>query len=135
MAFLEPKVDIKNVDDLKGTVLSPEGVHPLLPEFLKIGVHMWRVGLLHPAVKRLQQHDGLCDPECQEIGILGGIPATRTGEVFLHEIIEALDSIYALDMPHNTIQVLAVGLFQVLMDNDLLDPEFLGLEQEARIIN
>jgi hypothetical protein len=122
-------------EDSKGTVLSPDGPHPLLPETVKICGHIWKVGLLHPSVKRLQQHDGLCDPESHEIGILGGMPDTRTGEVFLHEIIEALDSLFALDMPHNTVQVLAVGLFQVLIDNDLLHPDFLGLVEEERILN
>ena len=110
--------------------LNPAFPHPQLPMQLKIIGHIWNVGLLHPSLKKLQQHDGLCDPESHEIAIQDGLPPSRTIAVFIHEILEALDATFALETPHNTIQVLAEGLFQVFMDNGFFNMEFLGLEED-----
>ncbi len=110
--------------------LDPSKAHPQLPVELKIAGHIWQVGLLHPSIKKMQQADGLCDPENHEIAVVDGMPASRTVEVLIHEIIEALDATYALEMPHPTIQTLGVGIFQVFADNGLLHPEFLGLGDE-----
>lgn len=38
----------------------------------------------------------------------------------LHEIIECINSIYDLNLNHQTIQTLEAGLFQIYKDNELL---------------
>jgi len=36
------------------------------------------------------------------------------GETFLHEVVEMVDKIYGLELPHPAIQTLAAGIYQAL---------------------
>lgn len=44
-------------------------------------------------------------------------------ETFLHEILEAIDKLYNLQINHTTLTVLSMGLFSVIRDNRV---DFLG---------
>jgi len=41
----------------------------------------------------------------------------RHGEIFIHEVIEAINDIYNLSIKHDDMMVLGVALYQLLQDN------------------
>lgn len=41
------------------------------------------------------------------------------GEIFVHEILEGIDSIYGLDIDHRVLSTLSASLYQVLKENKL----------------
>ena len=43
----------------------------------------------------------------------------RQWETLFHEIIEAINSQYNLELPHQTINILGSAIFQVIKDNNL----------------
>jgi hypothetical protein len=43
----------------------------------------------------------------------------RHGEIFMHEVIEAINDIYNLSVDHDDMMVLGVTLYQVLKENKL----------------
>lgn len=83
---------------------------------VKIGGRTYRIkykdGLarLHDAAGRS------CASKCTiDIDPVGATHHKR--EIFWHEVIEQLNYIYELNLPHSTITVLGAGLYQVLADN------------------
>lgn len=48
------------------------------------------------------------------IEVQDGMSNMRTFETTVHEMIEAVDTIYELDLPHKTIMALSAGLAQAL---------------------
>lgn len=55
----------------------------------------------------------------QKITIDESLPQDKKEETLLHEIIEALNGYYSLNLEHRTISVLGFGLYQVLKENKL----------------
>lgn len=94
-----------------------------LPNTLKIMGHTWKLGAVTPLAERLHGEftDGLCDLVRMEIAIHPEMPPSLVKETLLHEIIEALNGLMKLGLDHGTIQLLGLGLFQVLSDNGLLN--------------
>jgi len=62
---------------------------------------------------------GAFDPMKMTIGIEKDLCDQNKSEVLMHEVIEAINSIYDLGMSHNAIQVLGVTLRQFLLDNNI----------------
>lgn len=55
----------------------------------------------------------------QKIIIDESLPQDKKEETLLHEIIEALNGYYSLNLEHDVITTLGFGLHQVLKDNKL----------------
>ena len=55
----------------------------------------------------------------QKIIIDSSLPEDKKQETLLHEIIEALNGYFSLDLDHEVITTLGFGLYQVLKDNKL----------------
>ena len=90
-----------------------------IPKYLKIGgkqitVKFVPVGDLGSALARWE-------PTTYTIKIENNPkwPREKTEEAFLHEIIEAVDSFYELDLPHIKINLLGEVLYQIFKDNQL----------------
>lgn len=67
--------------------------------------------------EEMAEHGDACGmylPRQQVILLSNNLTATEEAETLIHEIIEAANSIYELDMPHTVIQSLAVVLQQAL---------------------
>jgi hypothetical protein len=61
--------------------------------------------------------DGSTDFATNRILIRDELTADNKQSTVLHEIIEALNGIYDLNLPHQTIQTLEAGIFQIYKDN------------------
>ncbi len=61
---------------------------------------------------------GLYDEKTMTIQIRKDLTPTMAGEVFWHEIIEAINDMYELKLPHPKIQTLGVALHQVVQSLD-----------------
>lgn len=57
----------------------------------------------------------------QRIRIEKSLTKERQFGVLLHEIIEAIDYHYQLELEHNKIKAFETALYQVLKDNDMLN--------------
>lgn len=93
-----------------------------LPDKLKIMGHTWKLGGMNPLVNRVNAEytDGICDSARMEIAILPDLQPSQVMEILIHETIEALNIMLALDLEHNIITLLGLGIFQVLGDNGFL---------------
>lgn len=60
---------------------------------------------------------GYCLPRRQEIVIKSGQTEQSRDSTLLHEIIEAVNVIYCLNLRHRQIELLEVGLYQALKTN------------------
>lgn len=49
-----------------------------------------------------------------KIGLDEGAEGPRLGEAFWHEVFEAINDFYELDLPHPKIQLLGMAIYQVL---------------------
>jgi len=107
-------------------VRNEDTTYDFIPEVIDIMGHPWRVTDMHPAINQMAgdgngAYEGYCDAALQEIAILPGLPEDKAVEVLFHEIVESLNNIMTLDLEHTTIQLLALGFFQVLYGNDFLN--------------
>lgn len=57
---------------------------------------------------------GVCDPRHKAIALSTRLDYESLCEVYIHEIIEAVNALYTLDIPHPAIQCLALGIHQAL---------------------
>jgi len=60
---------------------------------------------------------GTCRTQALEIEIDDAIPVSAQEEALVHEIIEAINYHYELELEHNKITVLGAALHQVLAEN------------------
>ena len=88
------------------------------PESVKIGAHDWKV-TINPNYYKDSGHTGTCAMHAQHIIIDGAATDSYQEEVLLHEIIEAINYMYELELPHNKITTLGNTLYQVLKENDI----------------
>lgn len=89
-----------------------------IPEKLKVIGHTYEIRMTNEA--RL----GMSSPGTQccnllRIELSPTEPESRTAEIFLHEIFEAINGHLELNLEHPQITSLSEGLFQVLRDNEL----------------
>lgn len=88
----------------------------IIPSKVKIGSHTYTI--LRESSMR-GSGIGSCSPWELTIRVIddNGAKESRIAEALLHEIIEAIDSHYNLNLPHDKLTVLGELLFGVLRDN------------------
>lgn len=82
-----------------------------LPKQVEIGGHLIKV----TEVTGLASRHGECGSfqlSSLTIEIDKGLPDTLKEETLWHEIVEAINAIYELELPHRSIQILGVGIHQ-----------------------
>lgn len=89
-----------------------------IPNQVKLGGLILKVELVDNLASNRDRF-GEFSPLEQVIRIDRILPEDKREETLLHEIIEALNCYYYLDMPHHAIQALSVGLHQAIKDNKL----------------
>ena len=88
-----------------------------LPDEVKVGPYGIKVEVVdNLAVDR--EHGGEYHPRQLKI-CLDKALEKRHGEIFMHEIIEAINDIYNLKINHDDMMVLGVTLYQVLKENEI----------------
>lgn len=90
-----------------------------IPETLKIGGKEIKVSLAKPGA--VDGNVAMWFPDTFEIKIedLPNAPDQRKEEAFLHETLEAINSIYELNLPHWKITLLSEVFYQIFKDNKL----------------
>lgn len=84
-----------------------------IPETTSIGGHDITVELV--------EDEALPEDYGEYVDILKKIRINRVGqrsdreETYIHEIIEAVDTIFHLELPHSAIQTLGAGIYQALV--------------------
>jgi len=93
-----------------------------IPKKLKIGAHIFKVKYFNREAKDLNDNLGSCNCVKCEIVINSdpNISVSQQEETLLHEILEALNYNYQLKLSHESLSIIAEGLYQVLKDNKLL---------------
>jgi len=86
-----------------------------IPSILKIGGYDVKIDYDNSTIQF-----GQFDPQKLSITLFSLNSSQNMSSTLIHEIIEALNYIYELDLPHDKITVLANGMFQVLKDNKLV---------------
>lgn len=93
-----------------------------IPKTLKIGGKKIKVRV----IKKIKGNEnenviGLWDVETYKITLQKNdtTPIGKVEECFLHEIIEAINGLYELKLPHYKITLLSELLYQILKDNKL----------------
>ena len=89
-----------------------------IPKKLKIGSHVYNV----EHVDRGETDLGLCSPVKNEIIINSnpGISLSQQESTLIHEILEAIDYNYQLELNHKQITIISEAYYQVLKDNKLI---------------
>lgn len=82
---------------------------PKIPKVLQVGPHELRV------VKGPIEDAGEYSFQDLEIRINSGLKPSAQYEVLMHEIAEAANHIYELNLPHRTIQILGAAFAQALL--------------------
>ena len=86
-----------------------------LPDTVKIGPYSIKVEVVdNLTVDR--EHGGEYSPRELKISLDSSL-RKRHGEIFIHEIIEAINDIYNLRINHDDMMVLGVVLYQVIKEN------------------
>lgn len=91
-----------------------------IPTTIKIGGKDFKVELKDNLRRENGQVScGQCNASEQIITINPGFPQQTQESTLLHEILEAIDHMYELEMPHRVVCVLEETLYQVIRDNKL----------------
>ena len=89
-----------------------------LPDTVKIGPYDIKVEVVdNLAVDR--EHGGEYSPRELKISLDSSL-RKRHGEILMHEIIEAINDIYNLNIEHEDMVVLGIALYQLLKDNTVI---------------
>ncbi len=88
-----------------------------LPEKVKIGGLIFDVN--YDSIAADRDVFGEISFMQQKITIDSGIKPDKQEETLIHEIVEAINSSYAIGLEHDKLTVLAYALHQVLKDNDI----------------
>mgnify|MGYP001306725833 CR=1 FL=1 len=86
----------------------------LYPTTLKIGPYVFSISI-SPDICDI----GSCVYDNKKILLNESCDSQTIKSTLLHEILEALNIMYELNLPHQTISILEAGIFQVLRDNNL----------------
>lgn len=80
----------------------------------------WQI--IHTPGWLMMEDLGQCQALEQQILLRSGIKGQMAADTLLHEVIHAIEAIYALDLKEEQVRLVATGLTQVFQDN----PEFYG---------
>ena len=83
---------------------------------VKIGGHIYKIKYKR-GLARLHDAAGMSCASTLDITLDPDGKKSHIDEVFWHEVIEQINYLYELNLPHPTISVLGSGLQQVLTDN------------------
>jgi len=90
-----------------------------LPKEVKIGGLSYKVEEKDLNKEECNNNCGYCRTTEELIVINSELPDNVKESTLLHEIIEALNYNYQLELPHATIMTLEATLYQVIKDNKL----------------
>jgi len=90
-----------------------------IPKTIKIGGHNFEV-IIDNRNRGGSNDIGSCCHTEGKIYLEENVNQSTKESTLFHEIIEAINYIYELDLDHNKITVLEATLYQVLKDNDLI---------------
>jgi len=83
---------------------------------LKIGSHSYDV-IFKNLDDEAQPNSGYCNTTGNKITINNTLPISQQESTIVHEIIEAINFLYQLELKHNKIMTLETALYQILKDN------------------
>jgi len=86
-----------------------------------LGPYRIRVRFVDNIVADGEKCDGLFKAAEKEILIDSGLGPTEAYETFLHECVEAIDTLHDMGLSHQTITTLGIGLAQLLPRAEVLD--------------
>ena len=89
-----------------------------IPDRIKIGPYNVEVEVVDHIVTD-REHGGEYSPRELKISLDRSLEK-RHGEIFIHEVIEAINDIYNLSIDHDDMMVLGVTLYQVMKENKLI---------------
>ncbi len=90
-----------------------------LPSSVSLGGHTIPIGRVDTVPGDDDEHVfGLYDEKTMSIQIRKDLSPSMAGEVFWHEVVEAINDMYELRLPHPKIQTLGVALHQVFQSLD-----------------
>jgi hypothetical protein len=81
---------------------------------LALGAYSIRVRYLPEIIEDGDECDGLWCPAEKEIRLKDSLPPKEEIETLLHEVVEAINTLYDLELTHQTITTLGMGLLQAL---------------------
>jgi len=81
-----------------------------IPSSVTIGVHRFKVREGTEDETTAHGRMGFFDCKKGEIVIAPGFPKPAQFETYIHELVEAVNWVYDLNLPHPTIQDLAIGM-------------------------
>lgn len=90
----------------------------MVPDRIKIGGLELQVEQV-PGLAANRDRFGEFSSMEQKISIDASLPQSKKEETLLHEIMEALNNCYELELEHEKITILGFALYQVLKDNKL----------------
>ncbi len=90
---------------------------------VKIGGHRYRVSY-KPNLARNHEAAGMSCANTLEIILDPEGKKSHINEVFWHEVVEQINYLHELDLPHATISTLGSCIQQVLTDNPEITKEF-----------
>ena len=92
-----------------------------IPGTLKIGAHKFKV-LQKTEAEVVSGNLGACQVTTCRIWINTSpeIAISQREQSFFHEVMEALNGLYQLNLEHHKIETIAEGMYQVLNDNGIL---------------
>lgn len=89
-----------------------------LPEKLQVFAHAYTVAS-DPKEFYGSMDMGSCDSNTLKINIAPFVPESSQAETLLHEIMEAINYHFELQLEHHALTVLALGVFTVIRENNL----------------
>ena len=90
----------------------------IIPPVVKILGQEYKIEFLGDKKKR--NFIGRCFPNANIIQLEETLCKDKMGEVYLHEVLHAIDENLELGMKHKSINRLAIALYQFLKDNDYI---------------
>ena len=99
-------------------IISVLGVFVIIPNNIKVGGLTIKVEERNNLASNRDKFGEFSFME-QKITIDESLPQDKKEETLLHEIVEAINGYYSLNLDHEVITTLGFGLYQVLKDNKL----------------
>lgn len=91
----------------------------IIPQVVKILGQEYKIEFLGNKKKR--DFIGRCFPHANIIQLDENLCQDKTGEVFLHEVLHAIDENLELGIKHKSVNRLAIAIYQFLKENNYLN--------------
>lgn len=89
----------------------------MIPNKVKVGCHEYEVIFKPKIIHESQEVDGFCDNSFLKIYISDELAESYQYEVFIHEVLHAVDEVYKLNLGEKRVTGLAPALISVFKDN------------------